>query len=284
MRKTDLVKLRRWFAEDLRLRTPVVRNPLVVDAFAAVPREAFLGPGPWRVMPAHRSDLASVTDDDDPRWLYHDVLVSIDASRRLNNGQPSLWAWVFDHLDLKPGERVMQVGAGVGYYAAVLAELVGARGRVVAVEHDAGLAARAAENARPWPQVTVAQGDGRAHDPGTVDAIVVFAGSTHPAPLWLDRLAEGGRLLMPLTADNWWGRLLRVVRQGDAFEAATVGPVGIFHCVGGRDPDAAARLQQALAPLGSDPAPIKALHRGDPPADVGARVWYAGPGFWLERA
>lgn len=284
MRKADLAKLRRWFAEDLRLRTPIVNNPAVVDAFATVPREAFVGPGPWWVMPGHRPDLGKLTDDDDPRWLYHDVLVQIDATRALNNGAPSLWARSFDQLDLEPGERVLQVGAGTGYYAAVLAEIVGPRGRVTAVEHDAGLAARAQSSAAPWPQLTVVQGDGRTHDPGEVDVIVVCAGSTHPAPLWLDRLDEGGRLLMPLTGENWWGTHLRVVRRGTAFAADTTGPVGIFHCVGGRDPEAAARLTAALAAVGPrDVPPIKALHRGEPPADAGERVWYFGPGFWLER-
>lgn len=285
MRKADLAKLRRWFAEDLRLRTPIVHSPAVVEAFATVPREAFVGPGPWKIMPGHRPDLGMLTDDDDPRWLYHDVLVEIDAARTLNNGAPSLWARAFDHLDLKPGERVLQVGAGTGYYAAVLAEIVGAEGRVTGVEHDAGLAARARQSAKPWQQLTIVPGDGRAHDPGEVDVVVVCAGSTHPAPLWLDRLAEGGRLLMPLTADNWWGTHLRVVRRGGAFEADTTGQVGIFHCVGGRDPEAAARLQAALAALGPrDRPPIKALHRGAPPAGAGDRVWYFGPDFWLERA
>ena len=47
----DLARMRGWYAEDLRLRTPVRRNLSVVEAFAAVPRENFLGPGPWRILP-----------------------------------------------------------------------------------------------------------------------------------------------------------------------------------------------------------------------------------------
>jgi protein-L-isoaspartate(D-aspartate) O-methyltransferase len=76
----------------------------------------------------------------------------------------------------------------------VLAEIVGREGRVVAVEHDAELAARARGNLEPWPQADVVAGDGRTHDPGEVDVVIVCAGSTHPAPRWLDRLAEGGAL------------------------------------------------------------------------------------------
>ncbi len=280
-RDTSLSEARRWFAEELRATAPVRRNEAVVDAFAIVPRERFLGPGPWRVLPPIRPDDSYLTDDDDPSRLYHDVLVVIDAARRLNNGQPSLWARLFDQLDLKHGERVLQVGAGTGYYTAILAEMVGAEGRVTAVEHDRDLAERAEDNLSPWPQVEVIAGDGTTHDAGKVDVIVAFAGATHPAPLWLDRLKPGGRLLMALTADNWWGFILKVTRTARGFKAESVGGVGIFHCVGGRDPKAAKRLGRALAPLKGAPPPIRTLHRGKPPAGKKDQVWYAGPGFWL---
>ena len=281
----DLAALRHWYAEDLRLRTPVTRNLSVVDAFAAVPRERFLGPGPWQVMSDNRLDQPFSTPDDAPHWIYHDVLVAIDPGRRLNNGLPSFWAHNLDHLDLQRGERVLQVGAGTGYYSAILAEIVGPRGRVAAVEHDAELAARARRNLEPWRQVEVLAGDGRAHDPGEVDAVVVFAGSTHPAPLWLERLAEGGRLIMPLTAENWWGFMLRAQRSGDGFEATAIGWVGIFPCLGGRDDDAGSRLRAALRDQRSAPGlPFRRLHRGEAGADDSVKVWYHAPGCWLERA
>ena len=286
----DTTALRRWYAEGLRLTTPIRRNPAVVDAFAAVPRERFLGPGPWQIMSDKRPDDPFTTPDAQPHWLYHDVLVAIDPARSLNNGMPSFWAHNLDHLDLRRGERVMQVGAGTGYYTAVLAEIVGLNGHVVAVEHDGDLAARARTNLARWPQVDVVAGDGRRHDPGEVDAVVVFAGSTHPSPFWIDRLAEGGRLLMPLTGENRLGFMLRVIRRGEAFAADAIGGVGIFHCAGGRLAEAAARLQQALEAQGLPSVPwqrreipIQALHRGAPTADVAPRVWYHAHGFWLER-
>jgi protein-L-isoaspartate(D-aspartate) O-methyltransferase len=278
----DIARIRRWYAEGLGLRAPVRRNLGIVDAFAAVPRERFLGPGPWRIRPDARPEDPFTTPDDAPHWLYHDVLVAIDFERGLNNGLPSFWAHNLDHLDLRRGECVMQVGAGTGYYSAILAELVGREGRVIAVEYDDELARRAHANLADWPQVEVVAGDGRAHDPDIVDAIVVFAGSTHPAPLWLDRLADGGRLMMPLTGANWWGFILRAERQGEAFAARSVGGVGIFPCVGGRDEAAGERLQQALANVERRHVPISALHRGEP--EKSEDVWYAGPGFWLERA
>jgi protein-L-isoaspartate(D-aspartate) O-methyltransferase len=298
---------RRWYAEDLRLQAPVRRNMAIIEAFAGVARERFLGPGPWRIIPDQpwrilpdQSPIPS--PDDDPRWVYHDVLVAIDPARELNNGLPSFWARNFDHLDLKREQRVMQVGAGTGYYAAILAEIVGANGRVIAVECDGELAARARVNLGPWLQVDVVHGDGRTHDPGEVDIIIVFAGSTHPAPLWLDRLAPGGQLLMPLTNENRWGFLLRATRCRDydaasivlptardpnRFDAVSIGGVGIFPCIGGRDEQAATRFQDALDGLRRGPnfteIPIAALHRGEPGPEAMEKVWYHGPGFWLER-
>lgn len=284
----DVATIRAWFAEDLRLRTPVTRNLAVIDAFAAVPRERLLaGPGPWQLISFNRLDLPFTTPDAAPHWLYHDVLVVIDAARELNNGAPSFWAHNLDHLDLKPGERVLQVGAGTGYYTAILAEIVGPGGRVIAVEYEATLAERARANLAPWDQVEVVAGDGRQHDAGTVDAIVAFAGSTHPAPLWLDRLAEGGRLMMPLTGKDRWGFMLRATRRGDAFEAASVGWVGIYPCMGGRDEDAAGRLSRVLisrAGKSGRDMPVCALHRGAPDENASDRVWYQAEGFWLERA
>jgi protein-L-isoaspartate(D-aspartate) O-methyltransferase len=293
---------RRWYAEDLKLQASVRRNMAIVEAFAAVARERFLGPGPWRILSDKYGGDYFLTPDDDPRWIYHDVLVAIDHARGLNNGLPSFWARNFDHLDLKRDHRVMQVGAGTGYYAAVLAEIVGPNGHVIAVECDEELAARARTNLSSWYQVEVVHGDGRTHDPGEVDVVIVFAGSTHPAALWLDRLAPGGQLLMPLTNENRWGFLLRATRCRDydaeaivlptawdrnRFDAVSISGVGIFPCIGGRDEEAAKRFQAALDGLrhGSDftKIPIEALHRGDPSAEMMDKVWYHGPGFWLER-
>src|SRR5262249_13059291 len=197
-----------------------------------------------------------------PHWLCHDVLVVIDPARGLNNGMPSFWAHKLDQLDLRRGERVLQVGAGTGYFSAVLAEIVGPQGHVTAVEFEPELADRARDNLASWSQVEVVAGDGRTYDAGDLDAIVVFAGSTHPAPLWLDRLAEGGRLIMPLTGENRWGFMLRALRRGDTFDAAAIGAVGIYPCAGGRDVEAARRLTQAMKSFGhaAGNLPIRALH------------------------
>ncbi|MBR0858437.1 protein-L-isoaspartate O-methyltransferase family protein [Bradyrhizobium liaoningense] len=278
-----LAAARRWYAEDLRYKAPVLRNPQLIEAFASVPREQFVGPGPWRIISDPYDNDAFLTPDADPRWLYHDVLVTIDASRNLNNGMPGFWARNLENLDIARGERVLQVGAGTGYYSAVLADLVGPAGRVTAVETDPALAAQARANLASWPQVDVVSGDGRTVDVGELDIVIVFAGSTNPSPLWLDRLVEGGRLLMPLTSESWRGFLLRVIRHGDRFEACSIGGVAVYPCTSGRDEDAGRRLHAALEGLPPGKVPIRALHVGDPRPDEAEKVWFQAQGFWLER-
>ena len=159
------------------------------------------------------------TDDDDPRHVYHDVLIALDESRGINNGQPSLWAYLFDHLDLVPGEQVLHLGSGTGYYTAIIAELVGSDGRVTAVEIDATLAQKARAALADWAQVRVIHADGAHTSFEPVDAIVASAGATHPVPSWLDALRPGGRLLFPMTTLRAGAMLLVTRRKEDGFAA-----------------------------------------------------------------
>ena len=145
---------RQSYAAELRF-TARVRSSVVVDALATVPREQFVRPGPWRIKSP--MDLAEywTTDDDNPIHVYHDVLIALDESRGINNGQSSLWAYLFNRLDLAPGEQVLHLGFGTGYYTAIIAELVGSTGRVTAAEIDATLAHKARAALAEWHQVRV---------------------------------------------------------------------------------------------------------------------------------
>src|ERR1700738_394678 len=128
----NVEEARQRFAKELRY-TARIRSPRLVAAFAAVPREHFLGPGPWRVLSPMNMAEYWTTEDAQPHHLYHDILIAIDPVRRLNNGQPSLWACLYDELELEPGAHVVHVGAGTGYYSAILAEIVGRNGKDTAV-------------------------------------------------------------------------------------------------------------------------------------------------------
>jgi protein-L-isoaspartate(D-aspartate) O-methyltransferase len=143
---------RQFFADEIRFVADL-NSPALVKAFATVPREKFIGPGPWRVGSPERRALAAVglgqasyVEVDDPRHLYHNVVVVLDAAGDINNGQPSALASWINALDLKPGARVYHLGSGVGYYTAIMAEVVGPTGHVIASEVNTSLAARAREN------------------------------------------------------------------------------------------------------------------------------------------
>src|SRR6266508_3867937 len=121
--RTDSRKERRWFAEDLRVSSPVMHNPAIIEAFAKVAREKYLGDGPWRIHSRLQVGTVHTSPSTGLHEIYHDVLVSLDERRGINSGLPSLWAFVFDHLNITPGQTILQVGAGVGYFTAILAEL-----------------------------------------------------------------------------------------------------------------------------------------------------------------
>ena len=102
-------------------------------AFAEIRRENFLGPGPW---PIGRSGGGyRVSRSDDPVYLYQDVLVGIICSKELNNGQPHFLAFLISLGRLREGDHVVHIGAGVGYYTAIMARLVGATGKMTAIEY-----------------------------------------------------------------------------------------------------------------------------------------------------
>ena len=194
----DATELRRTYAEKIR-DLAGTHSAALTRAFAAVPRERFLGPRPWRLL--HPGPKLGYQEAPDARLehIYDDVLVAIDPARHLNNGQPSAHAKWIEAAGPQPGQSVLHIGCGTGYYTAILAELVGPAGRVVAVEIDSGLAERARACLAPWPQVRVETGDG-SRPQGPHDVIYVNAGATHARREWLAALLPGGRLLLPLTA------------------------------------------------------------------------------------
>jgi protein-L-isoaspartate(D-aspartate) O-methyltransferase len=250
-RKTmsDLDLARAYYAEELRA-VANLQSEALVRAFAKVPREHFLGPGPWQVKsPGFKGYWT--TKDADPKQLYHNVLVAIDPSRQLNNGHPSFLASLIDRLEVKPIDHVVHVGCGTGYYTAIMAEIVGPEGHVAAIEVDTQLTSQARGNLNDFPNVEVIEGDGGEIDAGPADAILVNAGVTHPRAIWLDSLRPAGRLILPLTVTDaadggGGGRVLKIIRQPEGFTASFISGVGIFSCVGGRDAELNQRLKEAF--------------------------------------
>ena len=243
------------------------------DAFANTGREDFLGPPPWLLL----GNEFGRDWCDDPSELYQDVLVGLDVERGINNGQPSLHARSLAACDPRIGDTVLHVGAGLGYYSAILAQLVGPTGRVIAYEIEADLAARAATYLAPWPQVEVRAVSGAVPPLPPCDVIYVNAGATHPVAAWLDALRVGGRLIFPLTPDESSGCMLLVTRIASAVYAArSLMRVSFIACIGARDAHASTALRQAFASRSVDS--VCSLHRDDQPDES---AWCAGPGWWL---
>ena len=247
----ELDVLRRAYARQVMFLGGAENAALEV-AYASVPREAYLGPGPWPIL---RRAGYKPTPDADPAWLYSDVLVGIVPERGLNNGEPSSHAgWIAAAAPL-PGEHVVHVGAGTGYYSAILAHMVGSSGALTAIEYDPELAARAACNLGHLPNAHVVHGDGSVMPFPAADVIYVNAGASRPADTWLDGLSEGGRLMLPLTTDLNFrkpdfsrpsGAVFCITRNGDAFAAECVSGVAVFPCAGARDPASEQALTHAF--------------------------------------
>jgi len=285
-REQELAVVRRAYAKQIAA-VMGTEDARVEAAFGDVRREHFLGAGPWRILTW--SHGYRETPSADPVFLYSDDLVALDPARHVNNGQPSYHAMLIARTATKPGEHVVHVGAGVGYYTAIFAHLVGPRGKVTAIEFDVALAQRASQNFQQWSHVTVIQGNGAAVEFAPADVIYVNAGTTHPSDRWLDGLKDGGRLIVPLTTDKSFmnddlpepierrGAVFLIQRSGEDYSASWVGPIAIFPCEGVRDPLSETALVAAFKRGGWER--VTRLYRGsDIPED---RCWLRTPTYCL---
>jgi protein-L-isoaspartate(D-aspartate) O-methyltransferase len=254
-----------------------VTDGRLLEAFRSTPRERFAGDGPWKVFT--RAGYVE-TPSDDPVFLYQDFAVALLPDRQINNGQPTLHAASIAALDPKQGETVVHIGAGTGYYTAILARMVGPEGVVHAYEIDPGLAEAASRNLADMPNVEVHARSGAERPIETSDAIYVSAGATGPLDVWLDALRSGGRLLFPLTAASAVGAMLLIARTAaDRFDARFVCGAAFIPCAGARDEETEKKLAAAYQKgnLGA----VRTLRRNTPPDET---CWCAGNGWWLSTA
>ena len=180
----------RGLVDELK-RRGCIRTPGVEAAFRAVPRHLFV-PG--------------VSLDD----VYHDKAIPTkrgpDGGFISSSSQPAIMAIMLEQFTLAPGHRVLEVGAGTGYNAALMAHIVGQTGQVVTVDIDDDLvaAARAHLAAAGFERVQVVCGDGGLGYPdgAPYDRIILAVGASDIAPSWREQLRSGGRLLLPLSING----------------------------------------------------------------------------------
>lgn len=258
-------------------------HPRLAAAFASTLRENFVGPGPWKVF-AGGGYVDTPTDD--PAFLYQDVVVALSSERGINNGQPILHAICLAVLDVKEGQSVVHIGAGTGYYTAILAKLTGPAGSVVAYEIEQDLAERAGRNLAALSNITVRCASGSQGPLPECDVIYVSAGAASPLDVWLDALRVGGRLLFPLTPSEGPGEMpgvgaMLLIRRAavDRYEARFICGAAFIPCVGARDDQTAGKLSAAFKR--GDSRNVKSLRRNSPPDET---CWCAGNGWWLSTA
>ena len=271
-----LIERRRFYAEEIEAIANI-RTASVVEALATVPRERFLGPGPWTIRgEGDYQQPPRQTADADPRHVYHNLAIAISPERQLFNGAPSVVAMAIDALAVRPGDRVLHVGCGTGYYTALMAACVAPEGRVVAIEVDESLAARAKEALSDTPSIDVKRGDGSGDLGAVFDAVLVNAGMTHPLAAWVDALGETGRMVLPLTFSTGGnigkGLILLLSRAPETRDLTvkTLGYVAIYSAVGLRDETINERLGHVLK---ANPFPRLTRFRRDPHE--------ASPSCWL---
>ncbi len=170
----------------LRERGPLSRA--VLAAFGSVPRHLFV------------TEVSAEAAYQDEAFV---IKLGPDGIPVSSSSQPMMMAIMLEQLGLEPGHRVLEVGTGSGYNAAVMAHVTGTAGSVVTVDIDSELVhrARASLAAAGYGRVIVRRGDGGYGEPdyAPYDRIIVTAGAWDVAPAWLDQLAPGGRLVLPLS-------------------------------------------------------------------------------------
>ena len=178
-----------------QLRRRGISEQDILDAFIAVPREQFIS-------------------EKYAHLAYGDHPLPIEANQTIS--QPYIVALMIQAAAIKPGDKVLEVGAGSGYAAAVISRIAG---KVIGIERQHDLVDVATERLRRlgYDNVEIVEGDGTkgCRDQAPFDAILAAASGSHvPGPL-VEQLAPNGRIVMPVGEPGWVQELVKVTKQED---------------------------------------------------------------------
>jgi len=241
-----------------------IRDDRIAAALREVPRHLFL---PQLPPEATYRDDAIVTKRD------------ADGQPVSSSSQPAIMAVMLDQLALAPGLRVLEIGAGTGYNAALMRHIVGPAGTVVSVDIDADVASQARDHlaSAGYPDVTVVTADGAEgyQDGAPYDRVIATVGVSDLAPSWLQQTGPGGRIVVPLDVR---GTQLAVAfeRAGDGpWTSVSLVPCGFMRMRGSRaGPERSLWLQPGLSVMLPDGLTLA----DGTDADAGALAAYlAGP-------
>jgi protein-L-isoaspartate(D-aspartate) O-methyltransferase len=212
MLTTDFAAEREAMVER-QLRRRGIAEQRILDAFLAVPREAFVGAGYVHL-------------------AYGDHPLPIEAGQTIS--QPYIVALMIQAAGIARGDRVLEVGAGSGYAAAVISRIAG---KVIAIERQHDLVAIARERLErlDYANVEIVEGDGTKGWPveAPYDAILAAASGSHVPPPLVEQLAPGGRLVMPLGDPGSVQQLVKVTRHDDgSLSHASLGAVRFVPLIG----------------------------------------------------
>jgi protein-L-isoaspartate(D-aspartate) O-methyltransferase len=196
-----------------QLRRRGITQPEIVDAFRAVPRETFISP-----------EFAHLAYGDHP--------LPIEAQQTIS--QPYIVALMIQAAEIKPGDAVLEIGAGSGYAAAVISHIAG---RVIAIERQSELVAVARERLRQlgYDNVEIVEGDGTrgCPDAAPFDAILAAASGSHVPQRLIDQLKPGGRLVMPIGEPGGVQKLVKVTKEQDGtIQQSDLGAVRFVPLIG----------------------------------------------------
>ena len=236
MNDPQIQKYQQALVEKLK-QAGVLKTRRVEEAFRKVPRHLFL---PDEPLDKVYSDVAIVTKrGEEGQWTS-------------SSSQPAIMAIMLEQLDLQPGQRVLEVGAGTGFNAALIASIIGTGGSVVTIDIQPDLI----EHARAcldtagydWVQTVVGDGGYGFPDGAPYDRIILTVASDVITPSWREQLAPGGILVLPFAVIDGNQKSVAFQKQGEELVSLDSRPCGFMPMQGNF-----ALVQGVQTQLGADP-------------------------------